>query len=88
MSKAWEGGSDTRWRAFRATILDRDRWLCTIKGQGCTLAAEQVDHVIPLSMGGPKYDPANCRASCAHCNVARGNRHHPAQPEPRPSSSW
>lgn len=88
MSRSWAGGSDTRWRRFRAAILTRDRWVCTLKEQGCTGRAEQVHHVIPLSRGGAKYDPGNCTAACAWCNRKLGNRPPAEQPEPRPTSSW
>ncbi|MET8150241.1 HNH endonuclease signature motif containing protein [Actinoplanes sp. NPDC049668] len=87
MSKAWAGGSDTRWRAFRLKILERDRWQCTIQGTGCTGRAEHVDHIHPLGQGGDKYDPANCRAACAWCNLSRPT-HIVEQPAPRPVSSW
>lgn len=88
MSKAWEGGSDTRWRRFRLTILERDRWACTIKEQGCTGKAEHVHHIVPLARGGAKYDPSNATSACAHCNLKVGNRGPAPQPEPRPVSSW
>lgn len=88
MSKAWESGSDTRWRRFRLTILERDKGLCTVRLQGCTTRAEEVDHIIPLSRGGPRYDPANCRASCGWCNRKRGDRAPVTQPQPRRVSSW
>lgn len=91
MSAGWEGGSDTRWRTFRASILRRDRYLCTIRGEGCTtnapLAGGHVDHIVPLAMGGQKYDPANARAACSHCNTSR--RIKPAEePAPRRVSNW
>lgn len=88
MSKAWAEGSDTRWRAFRLTILERDHWLCTIKERGCTARAEHVHHIIPLARGGSKYDPGNCASACAWCNLKLGDRTPAPQPEPRPVSSW
>jgi 5-methylcytosine-specific restriction endonuclease McrA len=88
MSEAWAGGSDTRWRRFRLTILDRDRWLCTLKLDGCTTRAEHVHHIQPLSKGGAKYDPSNCASACASCNLKQGDRGPVNQPEPRPVSSW
>ena len=88
MSEAWAKGSDTRWRAFRLTILGRDRYLCTLRLDGCTGRAEEVDHIQPLARGGAKYDPLNCRASCAWCNRKRGSRAPVPQPDPRPVSSW
>jgi 5-methylcytosine-specific restriction endonuclease McrA len=88
MSEAWEKGSDTRWRRFRVTILERDRWHCTVKLKGCTGRAEHVHHVVPLARGGAKYDPGNCTSACAHCNLTLGDRPPAPQPQPRKVSSW
>ncbi len=88
MSKAWARGSDSRWRAFRLTILERDRWLCTLLEEGCATVADQVHHIVPLARGGAKYDPANATAACKSCNLALGDRPPAPQPEPRPTSSW
>ena len=92
MSKAWAGGSDTKWRVFRAFILRRDKFLCTIKGGRCLnvapLQGGQVDHIVPLEMGGDKYDPANCRASCANCNKDRARAVITEEPAPRKVSRW
>jgi 5-methylcytosine-specific restriction endonuclease McrA len=64
------------WKAVRLRVLVRDAWTCKIRGPGCTLVANTVDHVVALSDGGPPYDPRNLRAACAHCNYSR---HHPAR---------
>jgi 5-methylcytosine-specific restriction endonuclease McrA len=89
VSRAWEAGSDSRWRNFRLSILDRDRGQCTLKIPGvCKGGAEQVHHIHPLSKGGAKYDPANCAAACAACNQHLGDREPADQPAPRPTSRW
>jgi 5-methylcytosine-specific restriction endonuclease McrA len=88
MSKAWEAGSDSRWRSFRLTILDRDQGQCTLQLDGCTGGAEHVHHIVPLSKGGAKYDPQNCASACAACNTKLGNRDPVPQPEPRPTTEW
>jgi 5-methylcytosine-specific restriction protein A len=88
MSKAWAAGSDTRWRTFRLTILERDRGVCTLREQGCTGTATQVHHIVPLARGGAKYDPGNCTASCKTCNLALGDTPPAPQPAPRPTSTW
>lgn len=62
------------WRRIRATILERDNHLCQIQSPGCTKLATQVDHIVPTLQGGAWYDPANLRASCAHCNNQRVDR--------------
>lgn len=91
MSRGWAGGSDTRWRNFRAWIMDRDGYLCQIRGKGCTLTAPlvggHVDHIVPLQLGGQKYDPVNARAACAHCNTSRRIRIS-EEPPPKKVSSW
>ena len=92
MSHAWEKGSDTRWRNFRAFILRRDKYLCTIRGPNCTthapLAGGHVDHIHPLHLGGQKYDPANARASCPACNTGRRVPPSEYEPPPRQISTW
>jgi 5-methylcytosine-specific restriction protein A len=61
-----------RWAALRLKILERDGWRCQVRGPGCTLVADQVDHITPLANGGAKYDPTNLRAACTHCNASLG----------------
>lgn len=88
MSKAWEGGSDTRWRRFRLAILGRDKYRCQLQLKPCTEQATEVDHIVPLARGGAKYDPANCRAACKPCNLVRGDREPVPQPVALPASMW
>lgn len=89
MSKAWAGGSDTRWRTLRAYVLKRDGHVCRIGLPGCTDLADQVDHITPLAMGGDKYSEANCRAACRACNLARNkSMAMDYEPAPRKVSSW
>jgi 5-methylcytosine-specific restriction enzyme A len=64
------GHNDRRWREFRLTILERDNYRC----YRCGGEATEVDHLVHLARGGAEYDPANCRASCAHDNRSRGAR--------------
>ena len=59
------------WKKIRLEILKRDDHRCQIRGPGCTGQAEEVDHILPVSMGGEWYDHDNLRAACARCNNAR-----------------
>jgi 5-methylcytosine-specific restriction protein A len=59
------------WRRIRKQILDRDQYLCQIRGKNCTTTATQVDHITPVHTGGAWYDPNNLRAACATCNNQR-----------------
>ena len=55
------------WREVRKRILERDHYTC----RWCHGYATEVDHVIPLTRGGPRLDPANLVASCKSCNLRR-----------------
>lgn len=92
MSERWAKGSDTRWRRFRRWVLERDGYRCRVGLPGCTgqapLRGGHVDHIIPLTQGGAKYDPENVRASCASCNLKRGKGIGYAEPDPVPVSTW
>lgn len=92
MSNAWSSGSDTRWTTFRRALFAawdlQGRTGCELQEDGCTGRREQVDHRQPLSRGGAKYDPANCRPACEHCNRKLGDRTPVPQPAPRPHSNW
>lgn len=77
------------WPHVRRLILERDGHACQIHMPGCTGRATQVDHIVPLAHGGPRLDPANLRASCGHCNIARGNQTSPRGPHrPLPPARW
>jgi endogenous inhibitor of DNA gyrase (YacG/DUF329 family) len=67
-------------RFSRREIFERDGWTCHLCGEPCDQTASvpdplaaTIDHLIPLSQGGP-HTRANVK--CAHfsCNSARGTR--------------
>lgn len=66
--------SSPRWQRFRLEILERDGYICQIRGPKCKKKATEVDHIVPLADGGPMFDPANCRAACNWCNTWRAQR--------------
>lgn len=83
MSRAWAGGSSRKWRKLRETVLARDGYLCQVPVPGggvCGARATHVDHIVALADGGPRWDPANCRAACAPCNLSRGTQARAAGP--------
>jgi 5-methylcytosine-specific restriction endonuclease McrA len=84
MSKAWKGGSTTRWRKIRAAVLERDQHRCTLRVPGvCTVVADQVHHLLPRAVAGDdmRYLVAACRA----CNLKVGE---PSQQKPKRVSKW
>lgn len=55
----------------RAEIIERDQATCHICGKRCQPVEIHLDHVIPLSKGGP-HTKANVRVACASCNIRKG----------------
>lgn len=87
MSRAWAAGSTTAWRRVRALVLERDGYQCRVQIPGiCTGHATHADHITPKSKGGTDH-PSNLRASCAACNLARGNGLDPDPPH-KPMTRW
>jgi 5-methylcytosine-specific restriction endonuclease McrA len=80
------------WRKVRLAVLERYGYLCQIRGEGCRLVADQVDHVVAVVQGGSAFDPENLRASCALRNARRGGVLGASRAarfsERRPSREW
>lgn len=75
MTSALTGAGSTRsWRRLRRVILARDGYSCQVPVDGtdrlCGAYATHVDHVIRRRDGGSDH-PANLRAACRDCNLAR-----------------
>jgi 5-methylcytosine-specific restriction endonuclease McrA len=97
MSKWTQVYNRPAWRRVRLVVLERDGGLCQIRGPGCKVDADQVDHVVPVELGGAWYDERNLRAACGPCNRGRASagdrvgtwrtnaRYSTA---PRPSREW
>lgn len=62
----------------RAEIWERDAGKCHLCGKSCDAQAWHLDHLIPISRGGPNA-PWNVAVAHPRCNLSRGNRG-PAQP--------
>lgn len=56
--------------ALRWEILKRDDYRCQTCGVTSATAILEVDHVIPVHLGGTS-NPANLRTLCHECNVGR-----------------
>jgi len=39
--------------------------------EGLIVAATQTDHIVPISWGGPMWDPNNHQALCASCGARK-----------------
>jgi 5-methylcytosine-specific restriction endonuclease McrA len=65
-------GGTTRGRRLNARVV-REEPDCRLRLPGCTGLSTTADHIVPVSLGGERYDRANLRGACAHCNYSRGN---------------
>lgn len=84
-------GSTRAWRRLRRLVLDRDGRRCRVPVEGtdrvCGAYATHVDHVVRRRDGGTD-DPANLRAACRDCNLAREGRQRPRRSTPAGRWSW
>jgi 5-methylcytosine-specific restriction protein A len=79
---AWAGGrtassritSTTAWKKLRREVLVRDGYQCQEQGPTCIGYATEVDHTHNAATGGAAVDPANARAICAPCHLAKTQR--------------
>jgi hypothetical protein len=78
-----KGQYDHNWRKIRASILQRDGFICTY----CGRHAQSVDHIIPLSKGGTN-DPDNLTAACNTCNSSKRDNFYVQQITHHVSSSF
>lgn len=75
-----------RWpKGLRQAILERDNHLCQIRLPGCTMTADTVDHIRPVSQGGAWFEPTNLRAACRWCNTSRGDGRPTSAPTQSPN---
>ena len=58
---------------LRRGILDAWGWRCAYCDR-CLRGQPTLDHVVPLSRGGPT-ERSNLVAACTHCNVAKSDQH-------------
>ena len=63
--------SSPAWRAVRRAVLERDGYVCQVRGPRCRVRATEGDHIVALEHGGAWYDLDNVRAACKTCNSGR-----------------
>ena len=84
MSRHHRALPSRRWERFARSIKDRDGWRCRSCGRRGRL---EVDHVVPLHLGGEPWDPDNCQALCRGCHGAKTRAERRA-PEPPEVARW
>lgn len=73
-----------RWAKLRRQVIARDRGVCQLCGEPVTGAgrssgAASVDHIVPVSAGGARYDTVNLRLVHVRCNTWLALRPHRRQ---------
>ena len=68
----WRVGPDADY-VSRAYIIKRDGSRCHLCGKRCRDEEIHLDHLVPVSLGGP-HTPENLRVACARCNLSKHNR--------------
>ncbi len=59
------------WLFVRKDVLKRDRYKCSICNKRFRKRDLDVDHIIPLRMGGQLFDKKNLRTLCRECHRAK-----------------
>ena len=66
-----EFNRNNSWYWVRKDILRRDNYRCSICKKRSRKAQLDVDHIIPVQMGGQLFEKANLRTLCKECHRAK-----------------
>jgi 5-methylcytosine-specific restriction endonuclease McrA len=61
------------WFYVRKDVLKRDKYRCSICNQRLRKCELDVDHIIPVQMGGQLLDKNNLRTLCRQCHRAKSS---------------
>ncbi|MEM4267245.1 MAG: HNH endonuclease signature motif containing protein [Candidatus Woesearchaeota archaeon] len=59
------------WFFVRRDVLRRDKFRCSICGERKSKSLLDVDHIIPVRLGGQVFDKQNLRTLCKECHKAK-----------------
>ena len=64
---------------MKEQVLKRDGYVCNTKyGHGCGKEWEppclEMDHILPIAMGGPICDPSNIQLLCHNCHQRKSRK--------------
>jgi 5-methylcytosine-specific restriction protein A len=68
-----EFNRNNSWFFVRKDVLRRDNYRCSICKKRFRKALLDVDHIIPVRMGGMLFDKANLRTLCKECHKAKSD---------------
>jgi len=64
-------GYDTRWRRLRLHVLRHEPLCRSCRSRGLIRAANEVDHIVPIRLGGARFDESNLQPLCKPCHSAK-----------------
>jgi len=68
-----EFNRNNSWFFVRKDVLRRDNYRCSICKTRYRKSQLDVDHIIPIQMGGQFFDKLNLRTLCKDCHKAKTN---------------
>ena len=68
-----EFNRNNSWFFVRKDVLRRDRYRCSICKKRFRKAQLDVDHIIPVQIGGKLFEKANLRTLCKECHRLKSN---------------
>ena len=68
-----EFNRNNSWFWIRKDVLRRDRYTCSICKKRLRKRFLDVDHIIPVKMGGQLFDKNNLRTLCKECHKAKSD---------------
>ncbi|MBT3464937.1 HNH endonuclease [archaeon] len=66
-----EFNRNNSWFWVRKDVLRRDKYRCSICKKRFRKAGLEVDHIIPIQMGGKLFEKANLRTLCKECHKSK-----------------
>lgn len=78
---AGERGYDALWRKVRRMKLARDPLCESCRKRRRTVAAQLVDHIVPIRAGGARLDLANLQSMCRRCHARKTEQDKELYPE-------
>ena len=70
--------STKQWRKVRMIVLKNEPLCRVCKLKGLTVEATEVDHIIPLFVGGKPFDISNLQPICFECHVLKSSNEKPS----------
>lgn len=68
-----EFNRNNTWMFVRKDVLRRDKYKCSICNTRFRKALLDVDHIIPVNMGGQLFNKENLRTLCKDCHKMKTN---------------